>query len=249
MRIIIMALLCWILGIVLILYGVCIMRLNSGTPFFAVWYFLGIVFIAFGICFQRGWWSTFPRACRLLIECVFCLGIAAVAATWIMIGTKFHAEGPDDLDTVVVLGAQVRKDGPSQVLKWRLDTAADYLESHPQTTCIVSGGKGKNEPVSESAAMKQYLVQRGIDSDRIKLEDQSTNTVSNLKNSRKLLGNDQKVGIVTNNFHMFRALRLARRAGYRDVCGMAAPSNSFYLMNNMLRETFGIVKDWAAGNL
>ena len=59
----------------------------------------------------------------------------------------------------------------------------------------------------------------------------------------------KRVGIVTNNFHVFRSVAIARKQGLADVCGIAAPSTAFYLPNNLFREVFGITKDALWGNL
>ena len=155
-----------------------------------------------------------------------------------------------DVDWVIVLGAQVFEDRPSLVLKYRLDKAAEYLKSHPDTKCIVSGGKGPNEPFSEAHGMSRYLIEAGISEDRILLEEESMNTSENLENCLKMLPeNCGKVGIVTNNFHIFRALRIAKKKGYEDVCGIVAPSKPFYLQTNLLREFVGVTKDLLYGNM
>ena len=54
---------------------------------------------------------------------------------------------------------------------------------------------------------------------------------------------------MTNNFHVFRAVKIAEKLGLENVCGIAAKSNTLYLPNNMLREYGGILKDWMAGNV
>ena len=101
--------------------------------------------------------------------------------------------------------------------------------------------------------MADYLVKRGIDSGRIILEDKSTTTAQNLTNSMKLISADtinhaldsnttNTVGILTNDFHMFRALQIAKKQGLSDVCGIAADSTKFYLPNNMLREYCAEIK-------
>lgn len=98
--------------------------------------------------------------------------------------------------------------------------------------------------------MYTYLVKIGISSDRIILEDKSTSTVENIRNSKVLLDDSyHSVGIVTNNFHTFRAVRIAKKQGLRNVSGIAAESNIFYLPNNVLRECCGILKDWLFGNI
>ena len=70
------------------------------------------------------------------------------------IGSKMNTEGKPGLDYIIVLGAQIYERGPSAVLRFRLDKAVEYLNENPQTKCIVSGGKGSNEPCSEAEGMK-----------------------------------------------------------------------------------------------
>ena len=81
--------------------------------------------------------------------------------------------------------------------------------------------RDQTEPFTEASCMADYLVKRGIDSGRIILEDKSTTTAQNLTNSMKLISADtinhaldsnttNTVGILTNDFHMFRAMQIAR---------------------------------------
>lgn len=131
-----------------------------------------------------------------------------------------------------------------------MDTAINYLNDNPETKCVVSGGQGHNEPFSEAEGMYEYLVKHGIAAKRILLEDQSTNTVENIQNSKVLLRESyQSVGIVTNNFHTFRAVQIAKVQGLKQVSGIAADSTIFYLPNNVLRECLGILKDWMLKNI
>lgn len=77
---------------------------------------------------------------------------------------SYSEEKPEKgLDYLIVLGSQVKPDGPSRVLKYRLDRAEKYLKENPSTICIVSGGRGTNELQSEASAMKQYLVEADSD--------------------------------------------------------------------------------------
>ena len=57
------------------------------------------------------------------------------------------------------------------------------------------------------------------------------------------------VAVVTNNFHVARAVRLARKQGFTNVSAVSAPSDPLYLPNNMFREFFGFAKDYMEGNL
>ena len=62
---------------------------------------------------------------------------------------SFPAQAGDGPEVMVIFGCQVRKDGPSILLRDRLDTALAYLEDHPDTRVVVSGGKGDDEHQSE----------------------------------------------------------------------------------------------------
>ena len=98
--------------------------------------------------------------------------------------------------------------------------------------------------------MYRYLADKGIAPQRLILEDRSTDTSENIACSMALIGRtDAKVGIVTNNFHVFRGVRLAKAAGLTDVCGIAARSDPLFQLNNMVREFFGVVKDTVCGNM
>lgn len=98
--------------------------------------------------------------------------------------------------------------------------------------------------------MRDYLVGKGIAEERILMEDKSTDTSENIAFSAKYLDmENDSVGIVTNNFHVFRGVHLAKHLGIQNVCGIAAPSNIYFQLNNMVREFFGIMKDLVCGNL
>jgi uncharacterized SAM-binding protein YcdF (DUF218 family) len=82
------------------------------------------------------------------------------------------------------------------------------------------------------------------------MEDKSTNTSENLQFSEALLDTENSsVGIVTSEFHIFRALAIAKKCGYSDTYGIPARSVRTYLPNNMIRETVGLTKDFLMGNL
>ena len=164
--------------------------------------------------------------------------------------SRFGARGQEEPDCLIVLGAQVRPDGPSLTLRYRLDTAAAYLEDHPDIPCILSGGQGYNEPCTEAEGMRDYLTARGIDESRLILEKRSSNTIENIRFSKALLPEEAgSVAIITNDFHLYRGESLAAAQGLPNVTGIAAPSVSFYLPNNMLRECMGIAKDCLLGNM
>ena len=238
-----------ILGIFSIIYGIFIFQVGSGTWFWIVWEVIGAFFILWSFLIYNGFFRRHKYIKKLFYVFV-AITLTVLISLCSMIAGNFHSKGEEKLDYIIVLGAQVRESGPSVVLKHRLDAAISYLNENPTTQCIVSGSQGVNEPFSEAEGMYTYLVKNGISSDRIILEDKSTSTVENIRNSKVLLDDSyHSVGIVTNNFHTFRAVRIAKKQGLRNVSGIAAESNIFYLPNNVLRECCGILKDWLFGNI
>lgn len=108
---------------------------------------------------------------------------------------------------------------------------------------VVSGGQGADEMVSEAAAMKEYLLSRGLEEKRIVTEDRSSSTYQNLKFSKEILDKRFKTGytvmVATNDFHAYRARRIARDAGLE---AFALPARSVWYLapNNYLREYLSI---------
>lgn len=92
--------------------------------------------------------------------------------------------------------------------------------------------------------MKTYLTERGLDPDRIVTEDRSTNTRENLTFSAELIPDGASVGVITNGFHVCRALHLAGTLGYENVSAIPAKSDLITQPANLFREFFAIVKDF-----
>lgn len=228
------------LGVISIAYGLLMAVLYPAGGFFLVWVVLGAALIA-------AW--RIPRV--RMATCVACLvGLLAVGALSALIGTAAAKTPPAGLDDLVVLGAGLRPNGtPSEALRYRLDAALAYLEENPETDCVVSGGQGFGEVRTEADAMAEYLVEHGLDEGRITKEERSSTTAENLRFSSALLEPGAEVGIVTNDFHLYRALRIAERNGLPGAHGLAAPSNPLYLPQAMLRECVAVVKDALFGNM
>ena len=232
-------------------YGVTVMLVGSGTLFFAVWYAIGAALAGTGLAVRSGAWAALPVFVRVPIEAAAAAALALALGIGVVVMANAAATPPSGLNEIIILGAQVRPDGtPSTVLRYRLDAAAAYLRENPRTRCIVSGGKGGNEPCSEAECMATYLRESGIDESRIVLEDRSRSTVENLRYSRELLASEtDRVGIATNDFHIFRACRIAVRQGLAGACGISAPSDLWFLPNNLLREVACVAKDFLFGNI
>ncbi|MDO4621560.1 MAG: YdcF family protein [Eubacteriales bacterium] len=233
-----------ILGLLCFAYGFCILRIASGTLFWSIWFVIGLCLclLAYGV--QSGWLKRLPKGMLYTGIGIISAGLLVFLFLLCRILSGFQIESKEaECRYLIVLGAQVREDGPSRVLRYRLDAAAAYLEGHPDTICIVSGGKGGNEPREEAAVMREYLLGAGISDDRILTEGKSTTTEENLRFSEVYLAKEQDaVGVVTNDFHVYRAVQTALKCGYQHVCGVPAASHPFYLPNNVLREILAMIK-------
>ena len=151
-------------------------------------------------------------------------------------------EGP--CPTVIVLGCQVRGTAPSLLLSYRIQAAAAYLEANPEAVAILSGGCGDGENISEAACMYNSLVALGIDPARLYREAESTVTAENLRFSQALMEREGLSGpvlIVSNDFHIYRALRMAEDLGL-PAQGLAARSNWYSRPTYILREALALVK-------
>lgn len=222
----------------------------AGTKFFLIWLVIAAGFGAAGYGIQHRIFGLIPFPVRAAALAFLAAGAVFFCFVEGMVLSRFFSDTDERLPYIVVLGAQMKENGPSVALKKRLDRAYEYLADNPDTVCIVSGGQGSNEPMSEAQGMKEYLLQRGIGAERIIMEDASTNTQQNLAFSKRLMTEEPAgVGIVTSNFHVYRSLQLAKKQGYREPVGLSAASGLYFLPNNMLREFFGVMKDWLFGNM
>lgn len=238
-------------GVVSVAYGAAMGVLYPARGFFLAWIVVGAALLGAGWAHRTGAWQTFPVWTRRIAIAVMALVTCGVFAGCALIMRAAVSTPPANLDYIVVLGANLNADGsPKETLRYRLDEAAAYLEQSPETTCVVSGGQGPDEPCSEAESMARYLEAAGVDASRVILEDRSTTTAENLRFSAALLNSpDASVGVVTNDFHVLRATRIARRQGLTSVYGISAPTNPLYLPQACVRECVALAKDAMVGNL
>ena len=241
-----MEMILWILGgICLFYYGIL---LSVGMDFSIVWLLAG-VFLAGGGCWLKFVKWDLPSGIKIVFGVVVTAGILFFLIVQGLIFRGMFAKGEPKLTYLVVLGAQVRGTEPSRALRKRLDTASDYLKENPDTIVVVSGGQGTGEDITEAEAMEKYLLDKGIEKERIIKEDRSTSTAENLEFTAELISKDAPVGLVTNNFHVYRAVKMAEKQGYTEVCGIAAPSDPLYQAHYLVREFFALIKAWSYQNI
>lgn len=201
-----------------------------------------VVFHLVGLLERR---SKAGMVLRTILVVLLVVGVLATAATWSVIMGESKGIGDVPVSYIVVLGAQVKGTQPSLSMSERLDAAYPYLMSHPDVICVVSGGQGMGEEISEAQCMYEGLTDRGIAPDRIWLEDGSTNTLENLSRSldviqQKTGTRPERIGVVSSEYHLFRACAFARDAGVIPVGIPAKTTYPLVRLNYYLREVAAV---------
>lgn len=156
---------------------------------------------------------------------------------------------PPEDSTLVVLGCAVYGERPSQVLSLRIDAAAEFLEENPESVAVLSGGQGPNEDISEALCMYRELTAKGIDPERLYMEDRSTNTRENIAFSSEIIkenGLNENIAVVSNNFHIYRATISVEDQGYKCYT-ISADTPLPLLPTYVMREFMGILAQWVVG--
>lgn len=185
-----------------------------------------------------------PKLSRVLfwiLTICLCLGLLAAGYTGSLIGTAAVSHPEPGCDYIILLGAGVNGTAPSLSLRERLDAAYDYLTANPETVCIVSGGQGRGEEISEALCMYNDLTARGIDPSRIWMEDQASNTRQNIIFSLDLIETQTGIrpttaGVVSSEYHLYRAGLFAEEQGLTAVGIPARTSWVTLRINYFLRE-------------
>ena len=215
---------------------------------------------------------------------VLCAGMSFFLATYIAFlsyslataassKARLDALPKDEQLTVMIFGCYVRGEEPGRTLTTRLDAALSLLKRYQNADCIVSGGQGSNEAISEAEAMRRYLVSRGIAEERITLEDRSTNTSENLEYTIAILTGSESDGSaastpgspassnstdsaqsvdtdgrrlvgVSSEYHLPRIRMLSRALGREIETYPAYDANIGNTLIYTLREYMGVAKLW-----
>ena len=266
-------------GLCLLYYGGIVAFTGFSVSFALFWPLCGAVlaFLAAGSRYYMNHKVQIP-VWAAVSTVTFLGAVAAVLAViLILIGTSAFTSTKKSINYVIVLGAKVNGREPSSTLKKRLDRAITYAENNPNTFLVVSGGKGEDEEISEAQVMYEYLKFNGVSEHQLLMEDQSSNTRENISFSLDVIRRQEKwkesvfreifadageyvyspgdeldsvhIGILTSDFHVFRAKAIAKKQGGRNVYGIAAPSEPFLAPHFWLRECFAILKDKFMGDL
>ena len=176
---------------------------------------------------------------KLVLKFLCILLIIALLIPAVLIVGTMDGRGEPSGEVLIVLGTTVNGTEPSPMLRQRLDAAVEFLNAHPDTACIVTGGKGDEHNLSEAQCMWNYLTAAGIEESRITQEDRANSTVENLRNVRSMLDTDE-VTILSSDFHLFRSGLIAEDAGFTAALIPAKTEPFSFLAPWFLREIFAL---------
>lgn len=156
-------------------------------------------------------------------------------------------------DAVIVLGAGIRGDRVTVPLAYRLNAAIDYHKKNPDATIVVTGGQGYQETITEAEAMEKYLLRKGIDPRKIIKEEKATSTNENMRFTKEILDEyfegDYSVVVVTNNFHIYRGVEIAKMEGFEKVYHKHAGLKWYNMAPCYIRESLAVLKMWVVDML
>ncbi len=266
------SLLCLIYYIVIVVYA-------GFSVSFSWFWIAASGFLAFLACGSRycrlhpkkvPMWVTVP-----VMTCA-AAGLVAFCVTEACIFTGVASPEKQGLDYVIVLGAKVHERGLSNSLRLRLDKAVRYSRENPSSMLILSGGQGPDEPVPEAKAMYDYMIGKGVLPTCLLIEPFSESTLENIAYSQMIIDQREKnkryaarkedsdmapgpylqveerpvqIGILTSNYHVFRATRIAKKRGLEGVYGMPADSDPVLFVHLCVRECAAVLKDRLMGNM
>ena len=238
----------WLIPAVLAVIGVIFYFLVSGCSFLGV-VFWGVAGIAAGFALLDLWQKRnrkLARAVKMAACALLAMALVAAAVTLVpILRGPANAEGKGDY--VIVLGAGVKGTEPSEILRDRIDMAYRYLTEHPEAICIATGGLGSDEQISEARCIYNHLTAMGIDSERIWLEDKATSTIENFRYSIALIEEKtgavpERVTVLSNEFHLFRASVMASDCGLTADFVAAPTSKPLIRVSYTIREIFALWK-------
>ena len=237
----------WIMLTALLVLMGFLIRMTPGFSFssYVLWGCAGLVLMYRILHWLKKKKPKLSKVLRAILSCGLCAMLLLAAVTSVFINRAGKGDLATKCDYVIVLGAGVNGTVPSLILSERIAAADAYLKEHPDTICIVSGGQGPGEDITEAKCMYDSLVSRGIDPTRIWQEDKSTSTRENIRFSLALIEENTgsrpaQAAVISNEFHLFRAGLFAKEQGL-DMIGVPAKTTWFSLRANyFLREIVAV---------
>lgn len=150
---------------------------------------------------------------------------------------------------IIVLGCGLRNGTEvTPLLGGRIQKGIEAYQQNPGSKIVFSGGQGSDEAIAEGAAMKQFALQNGVPEEAIIVEDRSVNTKENLLFSYECIEQDAQgdmgnLLLVTNRYHVFRALLLAKHLGI-PCDGRGSRTKLYFTLNAFIREWIAYLVFW-----
>lgn len=204
-------------------------------------FLLGFILTVYGVLFNK-------LKGKKIIHALVSLVLVVV----IVFGSFLSFYGSNDNvsyeeEVLIVLGCGIRGERVTAGLGKRLDKALWYYEKNPDVIIIVSGGQGPQEDIPEALAMQRYLKERGVPEEQIIMEDKSTSTITNFRNSHEIMKekglSPSSVAFVTNAYHVYRGTYYARQEGL-DVTHLGTDIVWYTVPMNYFREMLAVMKMW-----
>ncbi len=197
-------------------------------------------FIVFALDVRFGFFTKLkPAALKAVGWCLRAVVVLATLAFLMLIGkvvagSFVNTQAP--ATHAIVLGLALENGKPVPDLISRLDTAEKYLRDNPEATLVLTGGNPDKSGLTEAGAMRNILLERGVPEERMVLEDQAKSTRDNFKNAAELVDPGEPVVLISSNYHMDRAVRTAKSAGFTNVLRLPAPSSLLNYGANVMWE-------------
>lgn len=229
--------------LIILLYSLPLIRakINIGNIFGIM---TGILLLLFGIFFDNIKTLCETKSNRVLFFAFGVLAIIFYTAFFITLLKIIICEksAKPKGKTVTVLGCRVKGTVPTRALMSRCKAAFDYLTENKNSVAVLSGGQGPDEDISEAECMYRILTEKGIDKTRLYIENASTSTEENLKFSSDVIDKNnlsKEIVICTSEYHIYRALMIAKKAGI-NATGLPAHSMRIFRIPAFTREVFGV---------
>ncbi len=227
--------------------------LSTILGFSSVWFWLAVFFVVL-FCFRKKkLFSKAKKSIKILVISILSVGVIVSIVCLCFITHPRLANGNENPKYVILLGGGITKDAELTDSMWkRVRHAAEYLKKNPNAIVVVTGGQGNFSPCPESDVLKPALASCGINESRILAEDKAKDTIQNFKYSARLLAKNQNVPvqeilnssitIVTSDFHLARAERLAKYLGFTNIYGTAAKTPILFMPTSYAREICCYIK-------
>lgn len=183
----------------------------------------------------------------LLVAFAAALVIGSIAAD--IYGSVDESDKADH-EYVYILGLALRNGQITEDLALRLDRAAEYQKTHPETFFFMTGGNNEDWTATEAATMSRYLGSVGFQTEgNIDWDFLARTTVENFEIAAETIGTEKPIVIITSDYHMLRASAIARRQGFSQIYRVPASSATSTYLENILWESLCLIFNSLLGHL